>query len=221
LRGRQPRTYASPVTHKAVSLCVLAAAVGLLASEPDLFSILKSNVATGSLGAGVYLTPTNQLLRAWGAQTLLKGRPIDLAFNADKRLFAVLNSNNVSVWDSATSVQTGEVRSRGASYAGIAFRPGDKEIWASETTRSGPDSILVIPVDESGKPGELQRIALVGHPVPTGIAFSPDGKTAYVALSRDNVIAVIDAEAKKPTRMVPVGLAPSPLQSPKIGGRFM
>ncbi len=193
---------------KSVYIPVLGAALILLAKEQDLFSILQSNVPLGKLSAGMHLVPTNQLLRPWGEQALLRGRPIDLAYDSARSLFAVLNSNGVSVWHASTGTQIGEVRSRGASYAGIAYRPGDREIWASEATRNGPDNILVIPVSESGKPGNPARIVLAGHPVPTGIAFSADGETAYVAFSRDNSVAVIDAATRKIKAMVPVGVAP-------------
>src|ERR1035441_2960167 len=73
---------------------------------------------------------------------------------------------------------------------GIAFRPGDRELWASETSRNGPDSILITKISEVGMPGESSRIGLNGHPLPTGIAFSPDGKLAYVAFSRSNTLAI-------------------------------
>jgi YVTN family beta-propeller protein len=44
--------------------------------------------------------------------------------------------------------------------------------------------------------------------VPTGIAFSPDGKTAYVAFSRANGLAVIDAATREIKKEVAVGIAP-------------
>ena len=41
------------------------------------------------------------------------------------------------------------------------------------------------------------ELALPGHAVPCGIAFSGDGKRAYIALSRNNSVALFDAEAQK------------------------
>src|SRR6266540_2650312 len=98
---------------------VAGAALVLLAKEPDLFSILKNNVPLGRQSAGMYLVPTNQLLRPWGEQALLRGRPIDLAYDSARNLFAVLNSNGISIWDGSTNTPIGEIASRGASYAGI------------------------------------------------------------------------------------------------------
>ena len=85
-----------------------------------------------------------------------------------------------------------DVASRSTSYTGIAFRPDDREIWASETTRSGPDGILIAELSDLGKPEKTARIELAGHPVPAGIAFSADGKLAYVAFSRNNTLAIFD-----------------------------
>jgi YVTN family beta-propeller protein len=206
---------------KAVCAGVLSASLLLLAQQTGLFSILKSNVLLGKQDSGAFLVPTNQLLRPWGEQALLRGRPVDMAFNPEKTVFAVLNSNGVSTWDAATGTQIGETRSKGASYAGVAFRPGGRELWASEATRNGPDSILVIPVSETGKPGTLARIALPGHPVPTGIGFSPDGGTAYVALSRDNAVAVVDAETRTVRRTVAAGVAPFSVAVSRAGTVFV
>ena len=52
------------------------------------------------------------------------------------------------------------------------------------------DSILITPFSENGMPGEPARIDIPNHAVPVGIAFSADGKTAYVALSRANSLAI-------------------------------
>ncbi len=57
-------------------------------------------------------------------------------------------------------------------------------------------------------PGETSRIGLNGHPLPTGIAFSPDGRLAYVAFSRSNTLAIIDADTLELVKEVNVGMAP-------------
>src|SRR5215208_4645560 len=87
-------------------------AIVLLATDPALFSILKNNVWLGKQSADLYLVPTNQLLHPWGRQVMLRGRPVDFAFDSARNLLAVLNSNGVSTWEALTEVQTGEARSR-------------------------------------------------------------------------------------------------------------
>jgi len=187
-------------------LVLLAAAV--LARETPLFSILKSTVALGKQPAGYYLVPTNQLLRPWGQQTVIPGRPVDMAFDSAKRILAVLNTRSVALLDGSTGARLAEIPARSTSYAGIAFRPGNREVWASETARAGRDAILVTQLSELGMPGESTRIEFPGHPVPAGIAFSADGNTAYVAFSRENALAVIDAARHEVRRKVDLGVAP-------------
>ena len=186
----------------------VAAAALLVGSEGGLFSILQSNARIGLQGEGFYLLPTNQLLRPWGEQAVIKGRPVDLAFDSHKRLLAVLNWRGVMLRDGVSGAPLADIRSRATSYAGIAFRPGDRELWASETTRSGPDSLLIAELSETGAVTNSVRLSLTGHPVPAGIAFSADGKTAYVALSRNNTLAVIDATSRQVQREILVGIAP-------------
>src|SRR5574340_1476734 len=193
---------------KILLVCVLGAAAVLVARETAVFAVLKSTVQIGRQPQGFYVLPSSQLLRPWGEQALLPGRPVDMTFDSRKRVLAVLNWRGVEVLDGSTGVRVGEARTRSTSYIGVAFRPGDRELWASETTRNGPDAIVVAPVSELGIPGAPQRIDFKGHPLPAGLAFSADGNKAYVAMSRDNSVAVIDAVTRAVLRQVPVGMAP-------------
>lgn len=187
---------------------VLAASLALLSQATDVFPLLKSAVLLGRQAEGFYLVPTNQLLRPWGTQALIKGRPVDLAFDSIERILAVLNSNGVQLLHAPTGVQFAEIASRTTSYLGIAFRPGDRELWVSEATRHGPDSVLIAVLSEQGRPERTERIGFEGHPVPAGLAFSPDGERAYVALSRNNSVVVIDTDSRKLVEEIPVGMAP-------------
>ncbi len=203
---------------KTIIVVLALAAVALIAQETAVFSVLKSTVLLGRQPEGFYLLPTNQLLRPWGEQALIPGRPVDMTFDSGKRILAVLNWHSVLLLDGSTGTKVAEIRARPTSYTGIAFRPGDREIWASEATRNGPDNILVAELSDTGMPGKTSQIALTGHPVPAGIAFSPDGKTAYVAFSRNNTVAVFDTEKRSLLREVPVGVAPFDVVVAKQGG---
>ena len=119
----------------------------MAARESALFSVLKSDAALGKQAGGYYLLPTNQLLRPWGEQALIPGRPVDLAFDSEKRLLAVLNWRGVLLVDGSTGAQLAEIKTRSTSYTGVAFRPGDRELWTGETARNGPDSILIAELD--------------------------------------------------------------------------
>src|SRR5579872_2970624 len=188
-------------------LATLVAGAALVAQQTAVFSILKSVTSLGKQAGGAYLVPTNQLLRPWGEQTLIQGRPVDMAFDSRKRVLAILNTRGIFLADGSTGTKVATIAAHSTSYAGIAFRPGDRELWASETSNRG-DSILITPFTENGMPGESARIEIPDHEVPVGIAFSADGRTAYVALSRANTLAVIDAEKRTVTKQVDVGMAP-------------
>src|SRR3981081_1514557 len=133
--------------------CLLALAV-FAAKDAGYFSILKSNAAIGKQASGVFLLPTSQLLRPWGEQTQFPGRPVDITFDSKKRLLAILNTRSVLLMDGSTGTQVAEIKARATSCTGVAFRPGDRELWASQATRNGPDSILVEQLSEPRKPGK-------------------------------------------------------------------
>jgi YVTN family beta-propeller protein len=187
---------------------LIAGGLALIGAQSGLFSVLSSRVHVGRQEQGFYLLPTNQLLHPWGEQAAIKGRPVDLAFDSRKHLLAVLNSRNVLLLDGASGAQMAAIKSRATSYTGIAFRPGDRELWASEATENGPDSLLIVTLSELGAVVKAERMTLRRHPLPAGIAFSADGKTAFVALNRSNTLAVFDAETRQLQREVPVGMAP-------------
>jgi YVTN family beta-propeller protein len=197
---------------------LLAGAV-LLAQQTAVFSVLKSVTGLGKQPGGTYLVSTNQLLRPWGEQTMIAGRPVDMAFDSQKRVLAILNTRGIYVADGSTGTEVANIVSHSTSYAGIAFRPGDRELWASETSNRG-DSILITPFSENGMPGEPARIDIPNHAVPVGIAFSADGKTAYVALSRANSLAVIDAASRAITRQIDVGMAPFGVAASRQRGKI-
>jgi len=193
---------------KLIVCAVSLAAAALVAKETGVFSVLKSITPLGKQGGDAYLVPTNQLLRPWGEQNLIPGRPVDMTFDSQKRILAVLNTRSLALLDGSTGTRIADVRAKSTSYTGIAFRPGARELWASETTRNGPDSILIAELGETGMPGKTARIELPGHPLPAGIAFSPDGGTAYVAFSRNNALALIDTAQRTVRKQIDVGIAP-------------
>src|SRR3954470_12394716 len=176
-------------------VCVLAlAGAALIAKEAGVFPALKTQAALGKQAEGLFLVPTNQMLHPWGEQTIIPGRPVDMTYDSQKRILAVLNTREILLLDGSTGAKLASIPAKSTSYTGIAYRPGNRELWASETTRNGPDSLLIIKLSDVGMPVSNEHVELKGHPVPAGIAFSKDGKQAYVAFSRDNSLAVIDAE---------------------------
>jgi len=186
---------------------VLLAAAAIFANQSGLFIVLKSNAALGHHEEGFYLVPTNQVIRPSGDQSMITGRPVDMTFDSRKQRLAILNTRSVMLLDSAGKT-IAEIPAHPTSYLGVAFRPGDRELWASETMRNGPDSILIAKLSETGGAPETSRIELKGHPLPAGMAFAADGKSAYVVFSRNNSLAVVDTTTHEIVREVPVGVAP-------------
>src|SRR5690242_14974721 len=122
-------------------LCGLAlAGAALIAKEAGVFPVLKSQAALGKQAEGLYLVPTNQMLHPWGEQTVIAGRPVDMVYDSQKRILAVLNTREVLLLDGSTGAKVATVPAKTTSYTGIAFRPGNRELWASEAARNGPDS---------------------------------------------------------------------------------
>jgi hypothetical protein len=101
-----------------LAAAVLTASAAALAWQSNLFPTLKSNAPPGKQAGGFYLLPTNQLLRPWGEQTLIPGRPVDLAFDASGRTLAVLNTRSVLLVDGVSGAQTGEIKTGTTSYTG-------------------------------------------------------------------------------------------------------
>jgi YVTN family beta-propeller protein len=184
------------------------------------FAAPPSSIKPGQQPDGSYLVVTGQLVKPWGRQAEITGRPVDMALNAAAGLLAILNTPNVELRRSGDGQLTATFPTKSASYAGIAFRPSTREIWASEASLKGLDSILICRFDENGKSAGVRRLALTGNPLPIGLGFSPDGRSAYVVLSRLNLVRVFDADTLQIRTDIPVGIAPFALAVSPDGERL-
>src|SRR3954462_8421955 len=127
---------------------VVLAGAALIAKEAGVFPALKTQAALGKQAEGLFLVPTNQLLHPWGEQTVIPGRPVDMTYDSQTRILAVLNWRDVQFLDGSPGTKLATVASKSTSYTGIAFRPGKREVGASETTRNGPDALLIIKLSD-------------------------------------------------------------------------
>ena len=169
--------------------------------------VISSRALIGKQADGSWLVVTQQVLRPWRQQQFIKGRPVDMAFNATQSRLAILNLAGIELVDEESGEQE-QIKTRSTSYCGIAFRPGDKELWSSEADPNGNGSVFVGTLAEDGKLAGEQHITFPGTAFPAGIAFSQDGLQAFVALNNRNTIAVVDAASKTLVKEIPVGLAP-------------
>lgn len=187
------------------SLFVLAGGAVIAAVGTGHGFRLNGKVKAGKVGNNMTLVVTQQLLKPWTPEVYLPGRPVDMAFNADKSKLAIMNTREINLIDEKTG-KIQDIRTAVTSYCGIAFRPDGKEIWVSEAARkASADAIAILPADGKGAP---TRIKLKKFTLPAGMAFSKDGSKVYVAMNGSNTIAVIDASSHKIEKEIPVGLAP-------------
>ena len=190
-----------------IAVCAAAASAW---KTPELWDALSSRAVAGKQASGAFLVASEQLVRPWRLKAQIAGRPADLALDPSGRFAAVLNGSSVVTIDLVSGAELSRVRTRTTSYLGIAFRPGKREVWASETTRTGPDALLRIAYTDDGRllQNSLERLSFPGHAIPAGLAFSADGATLYAALHHDNEIAVVDVNAMKVSARWASGLAP-------------
>ncbi|MCY4077893.1 MAG: hypothetical protein OXH04_20960, partial [Acidobacteria bacterium] len=117
-------------------------------------------------------------------------------------------ADTVDVIDAASRAVIARVRV-GIDPVGLAVRPDGKEVWVANHVS---DSVSVIDAD-SASPTYLQVIATVQDigtfsgatrfDEPVGIAFASDEK-AYVALSSQNQVAIVDVAARRVTRYIDI-----------------
>jgi YVTN family beta-propeller protein len=189
-------------------IAVSLAALVLLA----WLSVAQDPATVGPSPGGGVLVPTGQIVRPAGESLAYPGRPVDLVLSPDgSRLYAKDNTGVLVVdavnWKVLQRLAFGD--KIGGSLHGIALRRDGKRLYAS----TAQDRLFEADVDRDGRLEWARKILLSGpggkgpsHA--TGIALSKDGKRAYVCLSRNNSLAIVDLESGKLTKEIAVGIAP-------------
>jgi YVTN family beta-propeller protein len=131
-----------------------------------------------------------------------------IAFSSSRVFVANTPADTVDVIDPATRKVTTRIPV-GIDPVGLAVRPDGKELWVANHVS---DSLSVIDTDFDS-PTYLHVIATVQDFNPTtkatrfdepvGIAFASNQK-AYVALSSENTIAVVNVTSRKVTKRLPI-----------------
>lgn len=160
----------------------------------------------GPLPDGRQSLPTGQILEAAGQRLQFSGRPVDLALSPDGRTVLVKNMKDLLVVNTAswTLSQTLDYPSNGASMHGIAIRQDGSHVYV---TGSG-NELYDWRVATNGLVSYDRTIALPAGSDPCGLALSRDGLKAYVCLSTNNTLAVVNLAAGTVERQISVGLAP-------------
>lgn len=188
----------------------------LLAALPTLAGCLSSTDsdqpgAVGPAPDGSHVVPTAQLIRPAGDAIEIAGRPIDLALSPDGTTLYVKDNRGLLVVDAASWTLRQELPfgKPGTSMGGLAVSPDGSRVYATTSDEllaeatPGPDGTLAISrriTLPAAKPGQA--------PYPCGVALSADATRAFVCLSRNNTLGIVDLKRGEVVGQVPVGIAP-------------
>jgi len=185
----------------------------------------KRDQVVGPTAQGGYVIPSSQLLHPAGVSLEIKGRPVDMALSRDGGVLAVKDNRGVvlmAVKPDGTMELSQEVSfgDNGGSMTGIAFTRDGSAIYATDSANDLIEVQFAASVKaETDKPSPWtisRRIKLPGPRGLTekdaafgcGLVLSPDEKTAYVCLSRNNTLGVVDLVKGELVSQIDVGVAP-------------
>jgi len=165
----------------------------------------------GPTSGGQYIVATGQSLQPAGDSVTFGGRPVDLALSPDSRVVYLKDNRGLVAVDARSwkVAQSLPFTTGGGSMHGIAVSADGRHVYVT----NAQNLLAIADVATDGKLSWGSPITLPGpkgdgDADPCGIALSADGKRAYVCLSRNNTLAVVDLAAGKLLSQIPVGIAP-------------
>lgn len=168
------------------------------------------NIQVGLQPDGSILVPTNQLLRPAGLQVYFPGRPVDLALTPDKKLLVVKNRLSLDIIRirDRTILQSLPYEGSGSSFTGLSVSKNGHRIF----TTDAKDRLHIAELDDNlimqwKNAIKLPAPSMGGNPVPGGFAVNEQENEAYVTLSRNNTLAIVDMSDES-VKEIPVGIAP-------------
>jgi DNA-binding beta-propeller fold protein YncE len=182
-----------------------------------LLSLLRSagaqdSALVGPSAGGGTLVPTGQLVRPAGQFLAFSGRPVDLVLSADSKYLYVKDNTGLLVLDAVAWKELQRLAftdKKGGSMHGLALGRDGKRLYAT----TAHNILFEAEIAANGRLTWGRKITLAGpagkgasHA--TGIAVSKDGNRAFVCLSRNNSLGIIDLVAGKLLEEIPVGIAP-------------
>ncbi|HTE20524.1 MAG TPA: phosphoesterase, partial [Armatimonadota bacterium] len=171
----------------------------------------RDGVRVGPASGGGYVVPTHQLIRPAGESLEFGGRPVDLVLAPDGGSLYVKDDRGLVVIDLVRWQVRQELKfpAGGGSMHGITVSRDGKRLFLT----TAQNHLHEARVGASGTAEWVRAIPLAGpggqgaaHGC--GIALAPDESTAYVCLSRNNALGVVDLTAGKVVAEIPVGIAP-------------
>ncbi len=184
---------------------------GAASSPVGSLSVLTSRTHVGPQPGGEHVVPTLQWLRPFGDTLQYGGRPIDLALAPNGRFLYVKDNKGVvavdaSSWTLRQQLPFGDT---GGSMHGLALSPDGTRLYAT----TAANHLAEASVADDGTLAWSRRLTLPnasigGAPFPCGVALSPDGALAYVCLSRNNSLAIVNLQSGLVLRQIETGIAP-------------
>jgi YVTN family beta-propeller protein len=157
------------------------------------------------------LTATYQLLHPAGQSVAFAGRPIDLILSPDGKLLLVKDNRGLVVIEAATFQIRQELKmpEGGGSTHGLAITKNGSRAYVT----TAQNAMFEANIAADGKVAWGKKIPLLGpkgagNSHAGGITLSADEQTAYVCLSRNNTLGVVDLRSSKLQKEIPVGVAP-------------
>lgn len=157
-----------------------------------------------------YVVSTSQIIDPAGVTVIFPGRPVDQALNSEETILAVKNMQNIVFLNvkTQTILQTLDLPGSGNSYNGIAWSSSDNKLWITDSK----GFLRSTKIDEKGSFEWEDEIYLPSldkqSSYPGGFAIDETKGIIYVALNRNNTIGVVNLNAGKLEKQIPVGIAP-------------
>lgn len=157
------------------------------------------------------MVPTQQVVHPAGDAVSFGGRPVDLVLSPDSKTLYVKDNRGLLIIDTEAWKLRQELKFRegGGSMHGIAVSRDGKRVYAT----TAQHQLAIARVLPEGHLAWERVISLPGpsgkdDSHPCGIALSRNGRRAFVCLSRNNSLAIVDLAQGKVQRKIPVGVAP-------------
>ena len=170
---------------------------------PDLSAIFTASMTSNTITCFVH--DKNADSSGWTETNIpISKAPEGFDVSPDgKELWAASHQEMVTIIDIATKkvIQTINVHTKFANR--LKFTPDGKHVLISDL---GNGDLIVL---DAGSRNEVKRISL-GHGA-AGIFVAPDGSVAYIAVSSDNNVAVLDLKTLSVTGRVATGKGPDGL----------
>jgi len=171
----------------------------MVVGSRDGSSLFTSNIGTDSVTALKRATGP----QGWAVTRIAVGKGpegIDLSPDGRELWTAHSRDGGVSIIDAESGTLSATMNIGTKRSNRLRFTPDGRLVLVSDL-----DAGELIVIDASGRK-EVKRLAL-GR-APSGILVVPDGSRAYVALTGENALAVVDLKTLQPAGRIPTGAGP-------------